>query len=347
MNISKILPSLEGRDEFKVNARGLYTVIDYVYALVDSFDDARRLDCRGIVFDSASGECLSRPLHKFFNIGEKKQASEIDWTRTHIVMNKLDGSMIHAAIIDGQVRFLTRGGITEHSLRAERHLTPDVERWCATIIDNGATPIFEWTAPENRIVIEYPDDKITLLAIREIESGKYMERSHVAGFASLMGVEIVEQFEMDFNKRDVNSIRELTGIEGVVVWFPETDEFYKIKTEEYVTMHRAVSYFDSEKAIFDLVMSGNVDDVKASLSDDRRKRLEEYSSSLLSELQTMANTLESIVSEKAELDQKSFALSIIEHPLKSILFSIRKGVTALDAVNLWAYKNVENLHTRW
>ena len=46
------------------------TVACYVYQDSNTFCTQESLECRGIAFD-ASGNVVSRPLHKFFNIGEK------------------------------------------------------------------------------------------------------------------------------------------------------------------------------------------------------------------------------------------------------------------------------------
>jgi len=43
-------------------------------------------------------------------------------------------------------------------------------KWC---IENRLTPIFEWCSRKQRIVIDYPEDKLVLLAVRENMSGKY------------------------------------------------------------------------------------------------------------------------------------------------------------------------------
>jgi hypothetical protein len=50
-------------------------------------------ECRGIVF-SPEGKILSRRYHKFFNLEEKGYLSKIDFSQPHIILEKLDGSMV-------------------------------------------------------------------------------------------------------------------------------------------------------------------------------------------------------------------------------------------------------------
>lgn len=110
-HINDVLPHIEGRDEFKVIHKDWYTVINYVVALEDTFPSVnvaggspkmrreRQLqnailrECRGLIFDSESGELLSRPYHKFFNVGEKVDIhpNSIDLSQHHVVLEKLDG----------------------------------------------------------------------------------------------------------------------------------------------------------------------------------------------------------------------------------------------------------------
>lgn len=67
----------------------------------------------------------------------------LDFTQPHVVMEKLDGSMIHPAIVSSdEVVFMTRMGHTDVARKAERHLTPELSDICRGILMGGATPIF-------------------------------------------------------------------------------------------------------------------------------------------------------------------------------------------------------------
>jgi RNA ligase len=45
-------------------------------------------------------------------------------------------------------------------------------KWC---LDTNITPIFEFCSKKNKVVIEYEEDRMTLLAARENVSGKYLK----------------------------------------------------------------------------------------------------------------------------------------------------------------------------
>src|SRR5690606_27383364 len=122
---------------------------------------------------------------------DETRADVIDWSRPHRVIEKLDGSMIHPAILaDGSVRFMTRAGITDVSRACEaRHLSGRLPSLCAELIEHGALPVFEWVSPVNRIVLGYPDDRLVLLALRTMATGRYERQQYADEVAARYGLE--------------------------------------------------------------------------------------------------------------------------------------------------------------
>ena len=155
----------------------------------DTFDDPRRLECRGIKFDP-SGRILARPFHKFFNLGERPelQPSEIDMRQPHTIMEKLDGSMIHPAVVHDRLVLMTRMGRTNVARHAEGLLTERLSGICRQLLEAGITPIFEFTAPVNRVIISYETPELHLLALRETVSGVYGSYAEVQTQAAAMSV---------------------------------------------------------------------------------------------------------------------------------------------------------------
>jgi len=183
--IDDVLPHIEGRSEFIVADRGDYIVINYVVATNDTFtmegpDDlggAIRRECRGLIF-YPDGRLMSRPFHKFFNVGEREETmpANVDLSAPHVVMEKMDGSMIRPVMIGDTMRLGTKMGVTEIAEEAEKWLFSKSSvaiDWVRSYVDRGFTPIFEWIGPDNKIVIDYPEHKLVLLAIRSNETGEY------------------------------------------------------------------------------------------------------------------------------------------------------------------------------
>jgi RNA ligase len=127
-HIDDVLPHIVGRDEFRVTDKDNYTVITYMVAFENTFlwDDndpigsSIRRECRGITFDN-DGKLICRKYHKFFNVGEKEetQLNKINLYEPHIVLEKLDGSLISCQPTAEGFVLVTKAGVTDISQQAE------------------------------------------------------------------------------------------------------------------------------------------------------------------------------------------------------------------------------------
>jgi RNA ligase len=328
-HIDDVLPHIEGRTDFIVAHKDGYSVIDYVYALPDSFDHPARLECRGIKFDS-TGNILARPLHKFMNVGQTPdtQPDRIDFRQPHTITEKLDGSMIHPAIVNGEVVFMTRMGRTDVAVKAERHL-PEVADFCRGLLLGGATPIFEWTAPDNRIVVRYEESRLTLLAVRNNVDGEYWPRETMEG----TGIPLVPALSAtpdDF----LAYARAIQDAEGFVVRF-DNGLWVKVKGDDYVLKHKAKDGITQEKNILALVLNGGLDDVLPLLDEPDANAAREYAASVEAGIAHTANWLWEKVANTESLSQKEFALTVapkLDPLFRSAAFMVRSGNSAHEVI---------------
>lgn len=332
-HIDDVLPAIEGRTDFIVVRKDGYSVVDYVYALADSFDETIRAECRGIKFDT-NGDILARPLHKFKNIGEapETQAHMLDFTRPHVVMEKLDGSMIHPAIVDGKVVLMTRMGRTDVAKKAERHLTPELADICRGMLMGGATPIFEFTAPDNRIVVQYAESKLTLLAVRNTVDGAYWPRGLLTG----MGIPVVPVHDSNHatGAEFAAFARAVLGFEGFVVRF-DNGLWVKAKGEDYVIKHKAKDSILQEKNILQLVLSGGIDDVLPLLDAPDAGAAVAYRDEVESGVERTVADLRVFLAANENVPQKEFAVekvSSLPAVMRGLAFTARKGIDAGEAV---------------
>ena len=186
-HIDDVIPHIEDWQEFKVMQKDWYTVINYMVAFEETFSLVRershynmkiRRECRGMIFDTATGNLISRPYHKFFNVGEREETNldKIDLTQPHVVLEKLDGSMIRPIPTPEGFRLGTKAGITDVAMNAEYFVAdkPQYREFILECINQGLTPIFEWVSRKNRIVVDYPEDNLILTAIRNTATGEYL-----------------------------------------------------------------------------------------------------------------------------------------------------------------------------
>ena len=306
-HIDDVLPYLADRPEFRVTERDWYTVVGYKVMGPDTFthetDYGTRVlrECRGLVFETETGRILSRPLHKIFNAGQiaETELGEIDVSASHVVLNKLDGSMIRTIPTpEGEFRLGTKAGITDTSLRAEDYVSaqPDYVKFIRMCIKAGYTPVFEWCSRQDRIVVDYgPEDTLTLLALRDTVSGEYMSYHAHADYGRYWGIRVVDAVRVDriSDIEDfVAGVRESVGREGVVLRY-EDGHMVKIKSDDYVMRHRAVDGLRTERDALRVVLDDTVDDLIPILPRADAERLVNYQR----DVSLALDTTERIVSE--------------------------------------------------
>ena len=319
-HLDQVRPAIEGCDEFIIAEREWGYVVNYMVSMSDTFPpvetehDAIRRECRGLLFYK-DGTIMSRRLHKFFNIGERDetQFGAIDFTQPHVILEKLDGSMITPLFTDGGIRWGTKMGITEVSMQAEEFVArhpeyQELAQWC---IDNGKTPIFEWTSRKQRIVIDYEEDNLVLIAVRNTISGKYFSLRWLQEYGEMYDIEVVKTYEGSAQSMAhlMDETRDAEGIEGYIIRFDD-GHMLKIKAADYLRKHKTKDAISLEKNIISLLVNEQMDDVKAFMLEDDRKRVEEFETDFFiginQVVQSYDRYFDTVIAHG--LDRKRFAL---------------------------------------
>jgi RNA ligase len=322
-NISDVLPHIEGREEFIVAEREGYTVINYVVAMADTFDmypagydgplstydlgGAMRRECRGLIFDR-DGNIMSRPFHKFFNINEREetQSHAIDMSQPHVIMEKMDGSMIRPILVDGYLRLATKMGVTEVAMQAESWLAAQDRRlkeWLRTMVDLGLTPLFEWVSPFNQIVLAYEAADLVYLGTRDNVTGEYaMDIScpfnTVPQYGSVAGnlADYIARARMQENR------------EGDIIRFAD-GHMLKIKNDWYVRIHKTMDKIRYDRHIVELILNEEVDDAIPMLPQHEADRVREFERRFAERLHSLVESYERYYNTvvASGLDRKRYA----------------------------------------
>ena len=361
-HINDVLPYIQGRDEFKVMRKDWYTVVNYVVNFGETFDwdesdvqgSVMRRECRGLIFDTLSGKLLSRPYHKFFNVGERPELrmDEVDMSAHHVILEKLDGSMIRPIAVPGdkhvgEFRLGTKAGITDVAMNAEVWVAKhrNYADFIRMAMAHNMTPIFEWCSRKNRIVVDYPIDRLVLTAVRHNEKGSYIPYRALQNFAKDYDLDLVKV--IDSNSSDINglvdTIRAWESDEGVVVRFdapratawPGYGHMLKIKADAYLVLHRSKDAISCEKNIIEVVVNDQVDDLIPVLTDDDAKRLRDFQRAFWMGVDDMASEMVDVYLDGGVdiVEQKDFAQKFVHslpkqwHPF---MYGLRKAKGARD-----------------
>jgi RNA ligase len=278
-----------------------YTVINYNVMMADTFPDildafdlranhdhyeienlhARlRRECRGIIFDTATGEIIRRPFHKFFNVNERDETQDhvVNLSQDHAILEKLDGSMIAPFIVNGEMIWGTKMGATDVAKPVEEFITrnPEYIRFAEEAIENGWTPIFEWCSRKQRIVLDYFHDQLILTGLRHINEGQYATYAAMELMGRAYAIPIVRQFEPQTDmKAFLEYVRVLKDLEGFVVRF-NGGHMLKLKCHWYLQIHKAKEAILQDRNIVELILDEKLDDVKAHLPAEDRDRLTHF-----------------------------------------------------------------------
>lgn len=359
--IDDVLPYVD-KKYFIVADRGDYTIINYAFSSEDTFPNIdknnstpeeqrvakMRREFRGITFSNRHGGIIRRPFHKFFNIAERPEThlSKIPLTLGYEIMEKIDGTMICPFFPDGYSSELiwgTKMGETEYSHDVKEFVktNPEFQKFAEDIIMiHQSTPIFEFTSPRNRVVVDYgPNPALKLIAIREMHTGVYFSEGVMKKIVNQYdGIPVAEfQTNAKFDESFLEHTKKAQNIEGFCIRVknnPENryapgfvGEIYKVKSETYCQLHRVKSDIQTERAVVELILAEKLDDLKPVLLPDDLKKITEYEAAFLEQLSRAIDLVHQQVQKiKSEnMSRKHFAIHFFKNTdtlIESIIFKL-------------------------
>ena len=347
-HINDVLPHIEGRDEFRVMEKDWYTVINYAIAFEETFKwdandpvgSAVRRECRGLIFDTETGKLISHPYHKFFNAGEKEetQLNKINLYEPHIVLEKLDGSMIRPIPTPEGFRLATKMGITDVAMNAELFVAdkPHYATFINKCIQKRTTPIFEWVSRKNRIVVDYPEDNLILTGLRYNDTGKYVDYQVMSDYATAWNIPVVKAVDgLAVQNIDlfVKQVREWDDGEGIVLRF-DSGHMVKVKADDYVLRHKSKDSISQEKNVLQCLLNDAVDDLVPLLTPEDADRLKRFQNAFYAGLEDVGTEIHDLYKQiDRGQDQKEFAMMAVPSVLpqyQNFMFKLRKGFPVRD-----------------
>ena len=303
--------------------------------------DEVTLMCRGLIMDD-HGKIVGRGFNKFFNYEELTQPAPWKGSDYVYVQEKMDGSLGILFYYADEWHLATKGSF--HSEQAVRGMEIIREKFFLPAFLKEYSYIVEIIYPENRIVVEYPEPKITFLSVflnrthpgwteggdDELHWTTANSIFHVSAIKKNDIVQTEQVFDgLDHGLYKKLKERNLQNKEGYILRFFPSNFRCKIKFEDYVRLHRIITNF-SNVDIWDALRVGqdfghilqNVPDefdswvrsVKESLSGQYAKTELAY--------QFIFQEINSI---EGSDDRKVFAQHALRYKMSSILFSMKDG----------------------
>lgn len=251
-----------------------YFICDYNMFANPLKDDSgiNAFDMRGVTFVfNKDGSLYKRflMLKKFFNVNQVAE-TQFDVLKNKKIKNitmKEDGSLIaFMQLPTGAVFSKTQAGFTnEQSVASLKIYENDiyVKNFVNSALTENFTPLFEYVAYDNRIVLKYSGRGLRFIGFRNNTNGAYYSAADFKEFYRIESVKTVN-FDSLFAINDYMKTAE--DMEGVVVEF-EDGQLVKWKCNWYFKMHgiRTMHIF-REDFVIEAYLTQKLDDATQELN---------------------------------------------------------------------------------
>lgn len=297
-------------------------------------------ECRGLILSLEDGspilategsratvipgktKILAFPMKRFFNYGQGS-AANIDWSDSKLsILEKLDGTLCIAywdpfiekwSIATRSVPeadLLMDNGLFTFRTLFEKAFEDTTGYFFneAEYLRRGWTYCFELTTPYNRIVVNYPKNRVTLLAVRDLDSLQEMNPRDAMTRHLIPKMPVVQTFEHKSISDLIEWVSSLNPMEyeGVVV----RDSGYnriKVKNALYVAYNRSRDTLGSSiRNCLELILAEKEDDVIPFLPEDIVINLIKIKENVQKFIPYYDNLYKDILSQST--DKKSFAI---------------------------------------
>jgi RNA ligase len=301
--------------------------------------DEVTLQCRGLITEDTTGKILIRPFRKFFNYEEVVGKNVIPSKGDYVyVQEKMDGSLGILFCYEGEWIMATRGSFA--SEQAIKGLEIVKSKYFLGSWSKEYAYLVEIIYPENRIVVNYGEEKIVFLSVVLNESWNWKPTDdtelHWTTANMVLHANGVEEDDLvkteqhfSFSDELYKSLKEKneTNKEGFVLRFQPGNFRIKIKFEEYVRLHKVMTNLSTTAVWEVLSMGGSMDDFLKDVPDEFYQKIQDYVSDLVVRHD---NIMKDYLYHYTDIvlktqDRKSFAEETKRYSHPSLLFGLLDG----------------------
>ena len=203
-------------------------------------------EARGLILDSTDNFKVVRfAFEKFFNL-EESFAAHIDWD-TAVASEKIDGSIMSVWFGRGKWHLSTNSTIDAfkaglNSIGPYKNFGELFESVLPLSTFKNYNKhrcwTFELVSPYNKVVINYPETKVYLLSVRDMDSLDELCPDAVEMLADANGLAVPEHYNFN-NKEDYsNLVKEMDDTHEGIVVRDDNGKRVKIKTLTYFDLHK-------------------------------------------------------------------------------------------------------------
>ncbi len=316
------------RKDIEINGVQVF-IYNYLLSDKEAFEDVNATELRGLTITHEGGkERVFLSCSKFFNINETPENNEnvLQLKTIKKVQNKMDGSLIQFIQINGDVIAKTKQSFDNDQAKLAQNIldtSAELKFFVMDCWENDFYPLFELVGPSNKVVLDYKEDKLVLIAVRDLDG-------HYIDVDKFYYKYTTESYKMSLNDM-IHSAKNDTGIEGYVVKFTD-DTIVKIKTLDYLDKHRLTDEADSYKVILKRILNEDLDDIYAIIAPDKKDKIRRLEQCLSDYTTHFAHQIFDITKKVKGWDRKDIADTYKNHKYFNVL--MRTLDTDIDDIKM-------------
>jgi T4 RnlA family RNA ligase len=211
-------------------------------------------------------------LNKFFNLNQVDETlyNNVKDLKIKNVYIKEDGSVVSfIRLPNGRVLAKSKMSFDNDQADVSNQIynsNSNIKKFVNWTLDNDITAIFEYVAPDNRVVLKYYERDLILLRLRDNNTGEYLDLDDFSD--KLEGISVAKKINHVLDEL-IDLAKTEKDIEGWVVQFV-SGKMIKIKTEWYHSLHHLIMEdIHRENILIGHILDGNIDDIlsKIDLND--------------------------------------------------------------------------------
>ncbi len=323
------------RKDLRIGCTDVY-IYNYILVNYDAFKDDYARELRGLTITKENAqERVFLSVPKFFNLNEIPENNIDVLTNKKIkkVQDKADGSMIQFIEVEGEILAKTKQSFENEQAKLAQEIldsSAELKYFILDCLGNNFHPLFELVGPSNRHVLEYPEDELVLIAVRNQE-GEFID---------------VDKFNYKYTIKcfdeNVYTLSEMTRLqetqkdtEGFIVKFTD-GHVIKIKTLDYMSKHRLYDASDSYKEVFKRILNEELDDILMIVHESKKEKLLEQETLLVNYVNHWVQFIFDEVGENSKgskKERKELALEFNTHRHFGVIMkSINKDIKDIKEI---------------
>ena len=310
------------KQEFVLDSH-IYWIYNYRLASYTDFLAPSALEARGIMFEVDSNGNYIRlacwPLRKFHNYKECPFTMDLDLSEVDYILEKMDGSLISSFVHNDEVRLKSKGSLFSEQCIEATKLLDSVKYIMLNSLVKQFTKLnytvnLEYCARSDhphRIVIAYDESSLTVLNMRNNDTGEYVPYQTLN---KIFGEYTVKNYTDEARKVGIEKFIDdsinVVGFEGYVVRLPNGIMF-KLKGSAYSHAHKLKSNItSSDRNLYEAVLSGASDDLRSLFSNDIHivNKITEMEDHVFKNYNHICTIVENFYNKNKTLSRKDFAI---------------------------------------